>query len=145
MLFLLARPPAWIHNTAAAQKALEVLQFGYPIFLLFFFLLAFAARSVLTAAPADDEEQAPPRIQYGPGGKPLPVRSQSFRRVVPRDFSRPRKLVFEWLSVALCLTWVGNATVVILHALYDREHGWWVGQAPTVSICYSWGPHDIAR
>jgi hypothetical protein len=131
MLFLLVRSGKWIHNQAAAQKALEVLQFAYPIFLLFFFLLAFAARSVY-AAPKDEDEQAPPRVQYGPGGKPLPIRSQSFRKIVPRDFSRPRKLVFEWLSVGLCLTWIGNATVVIFHAVYDREKHWWVGEAATV-------------
>jgi hypothetical protein len=114
-----------------------VLQFAYPIALLVFFIGAFAAQSVLAAPPKDDDEQAPPRVQYGPGGKPLPVRSQSFKRVVQRDFSRPRKLVFEWLSVALCLTWLGNAAVVIVHALYDRESGWWCGQAPTVRIALS--------
>lgn len=121
----------WIHERERAEKALTALQFAYPIFLLVFFLSAFAARSVLTATKEDDE-QAAPKVQYGPGGKPLPVRAQSFTRVVQRDFSRPRKLVFEWLSVALCLTWMGNAAVVIVHALYDREEGWWVGQAPTV-------------
>lgn len=119
------------------EKALKVLQFSYPIVLLAFFLLAFAARSVFTAPPRDDEEQTQPRVAYGPGGKPLPVRSQSFKRVVPRDFSRPRKLVFEWLSVALCLTWIGNAAVVIIHALYDRDEGWWCGEAPTVSKYWS--------
>lgn len=134
MLSLLATSAPWIHEKAKAEKALKVLQFVYPIVLLCFFIFAFAARSVLSAAPKDDYEEAPPRIQYGPGGKPLPVRSQSFKRVVQRDFSRLQKLVFEWLSVALCLTWIGNAAVVIVHALYSREEGWWVGEAPTVSL-----------
>ena len=131
MQSMLAVSPPWIHEIERAQKALRVLQFGYPIFLLFFFLFAFAARSVFTATK-EDEEQAAPKVQYGPGGKPLPVRAQSFRRVVQRDFSRPRKLVFEWLSVGLCLTWIGNAAVVIIHALYDRKSGWGGGQAATV-------------
>jgi hypothetical protein len=124
----------WLHENAKAEYALKVLQFAYPIALLVFFLGAFAAQSVFSAQPTDDEQQPPPRIQYGPGGKPLPVRSQSFKRVVQRDFSRPQKLVLEWLSAGLCLTWMGNAAVVIVHALYDRENGWWVGQAPTVSL-----------
>lgn len=133
MLFALGKHPSWIHDHQAMLKALTFLQFAYPIVLLVFFILAFAAQSVFNASPKDEDEQPPPRIQYGPGGKPLPVRSQSYRKVIPSDFSRPRKLVFEWLSVGLCCTWIGNAAVVIIHALYDRKHAWWIGEAGTVS------------
>ena len=48
------------------------------------------------------------------------------------DFSKPRKLLFEWLSVAVVFTFAGNILVVIVHALYARKEQWWCGQAPTV-------------
>jgi hypothetical protein len=136
MLSFLATTTAWTKlERVHAARTLRGFQYAYPIFLLFFFLFVFTARSILAATSNDDEEQAPPKIQYGPGGKPLPIRTQSFRRVVPQDFSRPRKLVFEWLSVALCLTWMGNAAVVIVHALCNRNiDAWWCGPAPTVSF-----------
>jgi hypothetical protein len=132
MLSLLATSTPWIH-VKAANDALRVLQFAYPITLLFFFIFAFTARSVLTAPPSNATEEQAPKIQYGPGGKPLPIRTDSFKKEVQRDFSRSRKLVFEWLSVGVCLTWIANAAVVILHALYDRKEQWWCGQATTVS------------
>lgn len=136
--------PHWSHEKAA-KNALRILQYGYPIFLLFFFIFAFAARSILTASPSNDNDDQPPRVQYGPGGKPLPIRANSYKKVVPRELSRPRKLVFEWLSVGVCLTYIANAAVVIFHALYDREQQWWCGQAPTVSRVPSELVFDVAN
>ena len=133
MPFLSSLSFPWLHHTAA-QRALRDLQYAYPIVLLFFFILAFTARSILAAPPDDGGQEQAPRVQYGPGGKPLPMRSVSFKKVVQRDFSRSRKLVFEWLSVLACLTWIANAAVVIIHALYDRENGWWCGRATTVRL-----------
>jgi hypothetical protein len=132
MLALIIFSAPWFHEKAA-QKALRILQFAYPIVLLFFFIFAFTARSVWAATSDNANDEQPPMIQYGPGGKPLPIRANSYRRVVPRDFSRSRKLVFEWLSAGMCLTWMGNAAVVIVHSLYNRKEQWWCGQAPTVS------------
>lgn len=130
MLFAL-KAPHWYHHHAA-KDGLQILQFAYPIVLLVFFLLAFGVRTIVTADPSDPNEAPTPKVQYGPGGKPLPVRSHSFKKVVQHDFSRSRKLVFEWLSVGVCLTLAANAAIVIVHALFDREEQWWCGQAPTV-------------
>ena len=49
------------------------------------------------------------------------------------DFTRPRKLLFEWLSVGVLASLLGNIAVVIVHALYAREEHWWCGVATTVS------------
>lgn len=119
-------------NEHAAGKVLVVLHYSYPIILLFFFLFAFSAHSIATSR-ATNSEDSKLAVQYGPGGKPLPVRSKSFRKVLPKDFSRSRKLVFQWLTVAVCFTFVGNAIVVIWHALYNRHEHWWCGQAVTVN------------
>jgi hypothetical protein len=133
--FLVTFSTPWIQDEAA-KDALDILQYVYPIALLFFFIFAFTTRSILTTPPSIDNEEQAPKIQYGPAGKPLPIRTASFKRVVQFDFSRSRKLVFEWLSAGVCLTWIGNAAVVIVHALYDREDGWWCGQPTTVSFSH---------
>lgn len=114
-----------------ANHLLEYLHFACPIVLLFFFIFAFSAHSILSSKAAGKASST--TVQYGPLGKPLPTRSQSFRAIAPRDFSRNRKLVFEWLTVLVCVTFVANAAVVILHALAERRNHWWAGQSVTVS------------
>ena len=52
------------------------------------------------------------------------------------EFSRPRKLLFEWLSVAILFSLLGNIIVVLAHALAEREERWWCGQATTVRRSY---------
>ncbi|KIW00780.1 uncharacterized protein PV09_07760 [Verruconis gallopava] len=142
LLSILVISSPWNHEKTVS-KILHVLQFAYPLVLLFFFILAFAVQSVLTASPSDDSEEQTPKVQFGPGGKPLPIRTNSFKRAAPTDFSRSRKLIFEWLSAFACLTWVASAAVVIFHALYDRKSGWWVGQAPTIYIVGSFFVYSL--
>ena len=70
-----------------------------------------------------------------PGGKPLPKKHNTKKEPDNPDFldfSRPRKLLFEWLTVAVIFSLVGNIVVVIVHALYARDEQWWCGQAATV-------------
>ena len=119
---------------ADAVEFLEFVQYAYPIILLAFFLLAFTARSIATSSSASSKADEP---IYGPGGKPLPAskKAKKASKCDPGpDLSRPRKLVFEWLSVVACLTFVANAINVIVHALYARKQGWWCGQAAVVSF-----------
>lgn len=119
---------------ADAAKFLDFLQYAYPIILLAFFLLAFTVRSIATSSSTNSNGDEP---AHGPGGKPLPL-SKKAKKASTRDpgpeLSRARKLVFEWLSVAACLTFVANTVNVIVHALYDRKRGWWCGQAVVVSV-----------
>lgn len=118
-----------------AAGVLEALEYAYPITLLFLFLLVFTVRSVANSSPSNDNESEHPLV--GPGGKPLPQTKKPKRHGTfdgGAEISRSQKLVFEWLSVAACLTWIANAANVIIHALYSRKQGWWCGQSAVVSV-----------
>ncbi|KAH0269900.1 putative ABC transporter, partial [Aureobasidium melanogenum] len=118
-----------------AQRLLSIVHFAYPIVLLFFFLTTFTIRSILTArSDAPDDSKSEP--QLGPGGKPLPKKKAPVdnSKNTFLDFSRPRKLLFQWLSLAATLTLAGNAVTVVVHALYARKEEWWCGQATVVYI-----------
>lgn len=126
----LRRP--WVSNPVA-QNILADFQIAYPLVLIFLYLIAFTVRSVRNAR--DDTELAPQEPQQlGPGGKPLPKKTPAKEADEDGDldFSRPRKLLFQWLSVGVLATLLANIVVVLVHALYEREQRWWCGQAPTV-------------
>lgn len=123
----------WVSDPVA-QDVLAYLQIAYPIILLFLYLVVFTVRSVLTARSDSDLAQQPE--QLGPGGKPLPRKKNNPKKELDippdLDFSKPRKLLFEWLSVGVVASVGANVVVVILHAILARKEGWWCGQAPTV-------------
>ncbi|KAB8532564.1 hypothetical protein FH972_025509 [Carpinus fangiana] len=112
---------------------LTVLYYAYPIILLVFFLVAFAVRGIAYSNSSETTEA--PSSQLGPGGKPLPLKkkaSQVESLKAALDFSRPRKLLFNWLSAFAATTFLANSTVVILHALVARSEGYWCGKAVVV-------------
>lgn len=113
---------------------LTVLDYGTPIILLFFFLSVFTLRSILTADNANILDSVSARVEYGPGGKPLPTtKSTPDKKVLASlDFSRSRKLLFNWLSLFTACTFIANAAVVLLRTLIQRKEGWWCGKAYTV-------------
>ena len=125
----------WVSNPVA-QAILRRLQVAYPIILLGLYLVAFTTHSIWTARREEhpSHHDPPPR---GPGGKPLPRTNSPAKQAAGvsavLDFSRPRKLLFEWLSVAVIATFIANIVVVIIHALVERNERWWCGIAPTVS------------
>ncbi|KAK4504400.1 hypothetical protein PRZ48_005316 [Zasmidium cellare] len=126
----------WVSNPTA-QAIQGRLQIAYPIVLLLVYLVAFTVRSITTARSDNEIDQQPG--QLGPGGKPLPKKknNQPVKEPdVPRDldFSKPRKLLFEWLSVGVIGTLGANIVVVIVHALYARREGWWCGEDPTIYL-----------
>lgn len=117
-----------------AQRILSIIHFAYPIVLLVYFLTTFTIRSIVSASgPDNDDKTSEP--QLGPGGKPLPKKKAPAedKKKTFLDFSRPRKLLFEWLTLAATLTLAGNAVTVVVHALYARKEEWWCGQATVVS------------
>lgn len=124
----------WESRSKAAPTILVYIHFASPIILLAFFLLAFTAHSIATASK--DAIIQPSTEQTGPGGKPLPqnisssIKARRENRAL--DFSPARKLLFIWLSVGTTLTFVGSATVVILHAVLARKDGWWCGESVAV-------------
>lgn len=121
----------WVSNPVA-QDILTYVQIAYPIVLICIYIITFTIRSITTARN-DDHENLEPE-QLGPGGKPLPQKSKKKEPAIPNDFdfSRPRKLLFEWLSLGVLGSIGGNIAVVIVHAIVGREEHWWCGQSPTV-------------
>ncbi|KAF2138341.1 uncharacterized protein K452DRAFT_234434 [Aplosporella prunicola CBS 121167] len=121
------------------RKLLLYLHYAYPIVLLVFFLAAFTARSIRASrsnsnSNGDDPDDTP----LGPGGKALPKRTPP--RCKPEvkndlvDLPRGKKLLFEWLSVFVALTFVANSINVIVHALYSRKDNWWCGQSVVIYL-----------
>ncbi|KAI5240678.1 hypothetical protein E4T43_05939 [Aureobasidium subglaciale] len=125
-----------------AQRLLTIVHFAYPIILLFYFLTAFTIRSIISARN-DEPDNAVSEPQLGPGGKPLPKKKAPAEKNTFLDFSRPRKLLFEWLALAATLTLAGNAVTVIVHALYARKEEWWCGQATVVYIVGAFMVHTL--
>lgn len=118
----------WVAD-GTARDILYYTHFSYPPVLLAIFLIVFTAHSVITASK--DAPEADSTDLVGPGGKPLPKSTGSAARAKQKsiiDFTPGAKFIFDWLSVAVILTIIGNAAVVILHALIKRKHDWWCGQ-----------------
>ena len=131
----MASSTPWMVSNSNSQAILTYLHYASPILLLVFFLVAFTAHGILTA-PKDEIIEADPN-QTGPGGKPLPrtpspSAKQEREKQRHQDFSQNRKLLFDWLSVAVIFTFLGNVVIVIVHALLDRKDEWWCGQSVIV-------------
>ena len=113
---------------------LTVLNYATPILLLFFFLAVFTLRSILAANNANTLGSVSPPVEYGPGGKPLPIKKTTpdKKLLASLDFSRSRKLLFNWLSIVAAGTFLANAALVLLRTLVQRKDGWWCGKPYTV-------------
>lgn len=121
-------------SNQAAHTVLRVLHYANPIVLLFFFLFAFTLRSIISASPGQTTGVSP--AETGPGGKPLPKTTAQRDKTYTAslDFSKTRKLLFDWLSLAAALTFLANAGIVIAHSLINRKDGWWCGKSVVVRL-----------
>ena len=130
-----ASTPWALHGIA--QEILIYAHFACPIILLVFFLIAFTTHSIVNA-PKESRVTASTEPK-GPGGKPLPkkkgAKAKADRQHNKDDFSPARKRLFNWIAFGSILTFIGNAVVVISHAIVDREDGWWCGQH--VAVCWT--------
>ena len=119
----------WLSANIASQVLLYI-HFAYPLVVLVFFLVAFTANSIWAAS-----EVAEPANSNGPGGKPLPANknAESLRKLRKQqlEVGPLQKAVFNWLSIAVIASFVGNSVNVIVHALTER--GWWCGESVAVS------------
>lgn len=125
----------WVANDTA-HTILTYTYFIYPALLLLIFIGVFTYDSIVSSSKEQKVEDSAPSIQRGPGGKPLPARTikkQKKDKQDVLDFSRPRKLLFIWLSLFVLLTLLGNGALVIAHSIYARDEEWWPGQAYVVS------------
>jgi hypothetical protein len=129
----------WLSNETASQILLYT-HFSYPVILLAVFLFAFTLHSILTVPR--ESVIAASQTKTGPGGKPLPKNTSSSdqdrKRKQILDFSVGQKLCFNWLSVALIITFIGDAVNIIAHAL--KEKPWWCGQP----VAVRWSHLDLA-
>jgi hypothetical protein len=121
----------WVSDSLP-QRILTYTQIAYPIILTFLYIAVFIVQSIVTARNDNDIASSAQPEQLGPGGKPLPKKNKP-EPAAPLDFSKPRKLLFEWLSVGVLASLAANITVVIVHTVLARREEYWCGQAPTVS------------
>jgi hypothetical protein len=112
---------------AALRQTITALQYAYLIVVLVFLLTAPTVRSI--AAINSNDDIAKPTTT-GPGGKPPPV-TDSTRNLVKGtihdDVTQTQKRVFEWVSLATAMTFIGNSVLVITHSLV-MEKGALVGR-----------------
>ncbi|KAJ5629007.1 Vacuolar ABC heavy metal transporter (H.t1.c1) [Penicillium lividum] len=114
----------------AALELLDYLRTCYPVLLMILFVVAFIANTVSNAKKSNQTET--PRM--GPGGRQLPQRSRSSGIHQTQGFSENVKRVFNWLSAAVLLTFLADATIYILHVIIARSEHWWRGQSVVVYI-----------
>lgn len=119
---------------AALAAAVAAVHYASPIVLLVFFLAAFTLRSI--AASNSNANIAQPTTT-GPGGKPLPATDPTrnfVKKTAHDDVTPAQKSVFEWLSLAAALTFVGNSVVVVAHALVEKKEHYWAGKAVVIYL-----------
>lgn len=126
--------PEW---SELIQNTLHITHFAYPLVLLVLFLALFIRSSIKDSTRTQTVSATNLK---GPGGKPLPPSSRPSSNGPPKPvddgFGRIRSLLFCWLSVGIIFTFLGNAANIIVHALVEREKGWWAGSASVVSEVY---------
>lgn len=115
----------------AAREPLEYLRTCYPIFLLLLFVVAFVVNTMVTARKANQDDSQ----RLGPGGRPLPKRSRSSRTFhKTKAFSKTVKRFFNWLSVAVLVTYLADATIYVVHVMVASSEHWWRGQSMVVRL-----------
>lgn len=121
-------------SLGAAYWILHYVHYTYPLGLLVVFLSAFLAHSIISS-PTHQSVSSRSGLT-GPGGKPLPPTSRPPSNSPPKltneGFGKIRSLLFCWLSVGLIGTFVGNIVNIIVHAIVERNAGWWCGEAAAV-------------
>ncbi|KAJ5103306.1 Vacuolar ABC heavy metal transporter (H.t1.c1) [Penicillium argentinense] len=124
----------------AARELLEYLRTCYPILLLVLFVVAFVANTMVVARKANRQEAQ----NVGPGGRPLPRRSRSDSALKKTQaFSRTVKLCFNWLSAAVLLTFLADATIYVVHVMVARSEQWWRGQSVVIYIVGSFFDYAV--
>lgn len=120
------------------ERLRAVVQYTYPVVLLVTFVVMGAAHSLYKALQKEDV--LVPNVK-GPGGKPLPFtkrkREEANGDRVPETFSTGYQRVFRYCMLLATSTFFGAGANIAVRALYFRspngDHGWWCGQAKTVS------------
>ncbi|KAJ5497452.1 hypothetical protein N7463_009439 [Penicillium fimorum] len=131
-------------SAVAAHELLQYLRFGYPPILLVILLVFFLIHSSQVAKNNAGQNT---KVQYGPGGKPLPRRSRimmAVARDLPTELALNRsKTWFVWLSLCVLATYIAEAAIHMTHALISKSQQWWCGQAVVVCVVGSFFAHTV--
>jgi hypothetical protein len=106
----------------------------YPAVLLVAFILSAATYSIQSSR---SEEELLEPTATGPGGKPLPMtkrRKRGHKHPVFEVYIGVwARRVFQYITVAVVLTFVADAATVVAHAVDDQSPGgWWCGEERVV-------------
>lgn len=119
-------------SPGTASQVLHITHSAYPIVILAMFLGGFIIQSIQSSKAGN--ESSVKDIPNGPNGRPSPKYPRPGEdnngQQVDVDFSSTQKALFNWLSVAVIATFIGNAVNIIVHALTERP--WWCGQPHAV-------------
>ncbi|KAB5570203.1 hypothetical protein GE09DRAFT_957754 [Coniochaeta sp. 2T2.1] len=107
----------------------------YPAVLLVTFILSAAAYSIYSSK---SEEELVQPVATGPGGKPLPVTKRKKKHAQTPAFEVHIGLwarrTFQYMTAALCLTFVANCAAVLAHGFDEQQPDWWCGEERVVYI-----------
>ena len=128
----------WLTNERA-REVIKVAKIALPCVVIVVFLVTFIARTVYVTS----REEVTSEIKniHGPGGRPLPQRRKSGKRIPKTndrpDFSPKTKSVINWLMVGILLTFLANSVSIIAQTIIFRQENWWCGQSAVVSFSIS--------
>lgn len=130
----MASPPGSQTFSDTTSSVLYFTRYAYPLILLIFFIVIFIVRDIVNAPPRLTANVPGSPQKSGPGGRPLPSPAAS-RPSNTQSFTptRARSVVLQCLASAVALSFVADATTVVLHVLTERARGWWCGEAVVVS------------
>jgi hypothetical protein len=136
--------PSNLSPSESLSELLDGIRYSYPFALLVIFGVVLTSHSILTSEQADKRKKSKSRPQTPSTDDHLSIDNNGKRQKVddrPRLFTRfithtapltpLLNQVFLGLLILICMSLVGNAVNVIIHALVVR--GWWCGQAYVVS------------
>ncbi|OQE44208.1 hypothetical protein PENCOP_c002G02931 [Penicillium coprophilum] len=131
-------------SAIAAHGLLQYLRFGYPPALLVILFVVFLVHSSQVAKRNAGRST---KMQYGPGGKPLPRRTRimmAVARDLPTEIALNRsKSWFVWLSLFMLGTYIAEAAIHMTHAMISKSEQWWCGQAVVVFVVGSFFTHTV--
>jgi ATP-binding cassette, subfamily B, vacuolar membrane transporter HMT1/ACLQ len=124
-------------DVGALESTLKVLNYtrtAYPAILIVVFIAAFIYHGIKTSP---DDTKVKIHAMRGPGGRPLPIRRRSANQVkeaaAVKDLPPGIKTIFKITQCMVVLTFLGNAAILLIETLANREDQWWPGRTAVVS------------
>ncbi|KAG9243289.1 putative heavy metal tolerance protein [Calycina marina] len=136
----------WVYNITlnTTTPLLEAVHFNYPWVLIIVFLTAFLVNSIRSS---DSSRPLLSQTITGPGGNPLPAKVRKSKlereRLARLGFSPVRKAVFKYITVGVLFTFAATCANTTLHAIAERENGWWCGEATVIYVIAGGFFHSI--